>query len=127
MLVKDCMTSPVVCITLESNIGEAKNIMKEKGIKRLPVISDDKLVGIIVYHDIERALVSPGYYINVPVEWVMTKDVVTITEDRDISEAAKMLLENNVTALPVVSGDSKVVGIVTADHILREYIRIREQ
>ncbi len=122
--VKECMKVPVVYVSIESNLGEAKNLMKEKNVKRLPVLKDGKLVGIIVSHDIERALASPGYYINVPVEWVMTKEVMTVDVEDDILKAAENLVNFNITALPVMSGE-ELVGIISAKHIIREYIELR--
>ena len=68
--VKDIMTSRVISIESRKTIGDALELMVENGIRRLPVLAQGTLVGMIVQHDIEKALRSPGFVLETPVDWV---------------------------------------------------------
>jgi acetoin utilization protein AcuB len=114
-------------------IATALELMREKSINRIPVVKDEKLVGIIT----ERKLmeVSPSsatslsiFEINyllskTKVEQVMTKKVVTVAPDDLLEVAALKMRDNRVGGLPVVE-NGKVVGIITESNIFDAFIEI---
>jgi len=100
-------------ITPETTIEEAERIMRENNIAGLPVVEDDRLVGILTNRDIrfyrgERLKVSS----------VMTKDVITAPEGITIEEAIRIMHEHRIEKLPIVK-DGKLVGLITAKDILK--------
>jgi len=116
--VKDIMTARVISIESRKTIGDALELMVENGIRRLPVLAQGTLVGMIVQHDIEKALRSPGFVCETPVDWVMNKDVVTVTPQTDLTEAIRLLLEHKISGMPVME-NGIMVGIISETDILR--------
>lgn len=104
----------VVTITPDSDIQTVQDIMENESISGLPVIEDDKIVGIISKRDV-KPMIRSG--VNKKVNEIMTSDVVTIEETISPEEALDIAYENKVERLPVVR-DGKLVGIVTIRDIL---------
>jgi acetoin utilization protein AcuB len=123
MLVKNWMSKPVVTIEEDDSMQEAIKRMKECDIRRLPVVSKDKLVGIVTDGDLKRASASDAtslevheliYLISkIKIKHLMTKKVVTVPFDYSVEEAAEILLANKISGVPVVDRDAKLVGIIT--------------
>ena len=123
MLVKDIMTKNVVTVPSNTSIGEAKKIMKERKLRRLPVVDNGKLVGIITEDRLDHVSLST----TAPLLWqisylishttlgdTMIKDVVTIEPEATIEQGVAAAQSRRVGALVVVKKD-KVVGIVTTN------------
>ncbi len=121
MKVEDLMNRKVISINDRLSIEEALQKMHEHGIRRLPVTVDGKLVGMIVEHDIEKAMRRPGVIPQTPVDWIMTKKVITANADEEITMAVKKLIKNKISGLPVVEGD-KLIGIISETDILKAFI-----
>jgi len=124
--IRDIMSSPVITVSPRNSIQEALEIMRENNTRRLPVVDRDKLVGMLVQHDIEKALRSPGRIPHTPVEWVMTKKVHHISPEHTVTEAARLMISHKISALPVIES-AKVVGIITDTDLLQVLINLMEQ
>ena len=129
MLVGDRMSHPVVTIPPDMPVVDALNLMRVEHIRRTPVVDEKgKLVGIVSGKDLLNASPSAATTLSVweinyllskiTVKDVMTKDVVTITEDTPIEEAARIMADNKIGGLPVVR-DGKVVGIITETDLFK--------
>jgi CBS domain-containing protein len=102
--------------------------MKECNIRRLPVVENGRLVGIVTLGDIREASPSAAtslsiYELNyllsrLTIGQIMTRDPITITPDTSIEAAARLMLEHKIGGLPVVDG-TRVVGIITESDIFR--------
>lgn len=123
--VRDRMTSRVVTVSPRNRLSEALQIMKENDFRRLPVVNNGALVGMLVQHDIEKALRQPGIIPEAPVEWVMSKNPLTVSPDDDIVFAALLLKDNKISGLPVMDGD-ELVGIITDTDILQAFIEVMQ-
>jgi acetoin utilization protein AcuB len=126
-LVQDFMTAHPVAVAPRLSLFEAYNVMFDNEIRRLPVVEDGELVGIITMSDILSVL--PGYADDKDtqtrlelaprsVREIMSADPVTVAPDDTIQEAAELMLDNQVSGLPVVD-NSHVVGIITESDIFR--------
>ncbi len=103
------------------------------GIRRLPVVKDGKLVGIVTKEDIERYSPSKATSLSMgeityllsktKIKQIMTKDLVTISPDALLEEAATLMRDQKVGFLPVVDGD-KLVGIITESDIFDAFIEL---
>lgn len=114
--VGDVMIKDVVTIRLGSNVEDAARIMMTEGVTHLPVISaEERLAGIVTAWDVSKA-VALKY---TQLDEIMTKDVVTSGLNEPIERAAKRMDEHNISALPVLDGDQRVIGMVTGDGISR--------
>jgi acetoin utilization protein AcuB len=122
MLVGERMSQPVITIPPDMPVVDAISLMKHEKIRRTPVVKNGKLVGIVSDKDLLNASPSAATSLSVwemnyllskiTVRDVMTRNVLTVTEDTAIEQAAKIMVENKIGGLPVMRGDS-VVGIIT--------------
>jgi acetoin utilization protein AcuB len=134
MLVKDRMSRPP--ITVRDNVGveEALRLMHSEDIRRLPVVDNrGKMVGIVSELDLLKVSPSPATSLSVyeipyllakiKMKSVMTKDVVTVTEDTPLEEAARVMADNRIGGLPVMRGDD-VVGIITETDLFKTFMEM---
>ena len=133
MLVRMWMSDEVITAPPELPIMEAAELMKREGIRRLPIVRKDKLVGIVTQGDIQEASPSDATSLSIwelnyllariTLEEIMTRDVVTISPDIPVEEAALLMRERKVSGLPVVE-DGKLVGIITESDIFEVMIEV---
>lgn len=129
MTVKRMMKKDPVTTTVETSIVDVADILKENHIHRLPVLDKKgKLVGVITEKDILHASPSPVSSLSVyempymlsrlKVANLMTKDVRTVGPDTTVEEAAKIMVEDDLSCLPVLE-DEKLVGIVSKSDMFK--------
>ena len=134
MLVKDRMTANPVTVTPDTVVSEALSTMRQNNVRRMPVLDrKGHLVGIISEKDLLYASPSPATSLNVyeigyllsklKIREIMSKDVITVTEDAPLEEAARIMVDNRVSGLPVVDGD-KVLGIITETDIFKTLLEM---
>ncbi len=114
--VGDVMIKDVVTIKLGSSVEEAACIMMTEGVTHLPVVAEDgQLSGIVTAWDVSKAVALKF----TDLDEIMTRKVVTAEIGDPIERAAKRMNENNISALPVIDGNLKVIGMVTSDGVSR--------
>ncbi len=134
MLVKDWMSEEVIVLDENASIMKASQIMKENNIRRIPVVSHGKLVGIVTDRDIKEATPSKAtaldvhelYYLlaEVRVKDIMTPDPIYVKPDDTVEYAAVLMLENRISGLPVVDDEGRVVGILTQTDVFKLFVNI---
>jgi CBS domain-containing protein len=134
--VREWMTSPVLTISPTASISSAHQIMKENGVRRLPVVDHDRLVGIITIGDVREASPSDATTLSIwelnylwaqlTVEKIMTRHPYTIEASRSILDAAQIMLDKKVSGLPVVDEDGKLVGMITESDVFRMLVKQRQ-
>lgn len=127
-LVKDHMTSPVVSISSDTGLSEAHKIMADNKVRRLPVVENNKLVGIISLNDVLEAKPSDAsslsiwelnYLVaNLKIKDIMCSTVFSLSPDATIGDAARMMLDKKFSGIPVTENDA-LVGIITESDIFR--------
>ena len=121
MKVKDLMSTEVEYTTPTATTKEAAHMMHELHVGILPVIENDRLVGIITDRDICCKVTATGRGAGfTKVEEVMTKDVTTCFDDQDIGDATKIMIENHVRRLAVVNHYETMVGLLSVDDLARK-------
>lgn len=135
--VNEWMTSPAISVEQPTPISTAHQIMKKNSIRRLPVIEDEKLIGIVTIGDIREASPSDATTLSIwelnylwaqlIVEKVMTRNVISIHPEDLIIDAAEVMLEKKVSGLPVVDAENKLVGVLTESDIFRMLVKMRTQ
>lgn len=134
MLVRERMSQPVISIQQETPIMEAHTLMQKEHIRRLPVINRwNHLIGIVSEKDLLHAEPSAATSLNIwevryllskiTVAEVMSHDVITITEDTPIEEAARIMADNKIGGLPVLRDDN-LVGIITETDLFLVFLEL---
>lgn len=133
MAVKDFMTKKVIYVSPTTKVAKAADIMKEQGIHRLPVIENDKLVGLVTAGTIEKASPSVvtslsvyemNYLLNkTTVGEVMIREVLTISKYASLEDAVYRMRQNNIGVLPVVDQD-QISGVITDKDVFGAFLKI---
>lgn len=129
MIIERRMTRNPVTASPEMSVAEASALMKREKVHRLPVLDKDrKLVGIISEKDILYASPSPVSTLSIhemayllsqlTVKKLMTRDVVTITKDTTVEEAARLMVDQDLSSLPVLE-DGKLLGIISKSDLFK--------
>ena len=124
--VKDYMSAPIYVIERNEPIQRARNLMFKYSIGRLPVMDEGRLVGIVTKYDITNRLnqAAPEWrrrpIDKVPIQVVMTEKPITIFPDATMPQAAELLIENDISGLPV-ERDSQIAGMITSRDMMRYF------
>lgn len=122
------MKFPVITVNADAPITKAHEIMSREKVSQLPVLKNNKLVGVIGEEDILKAYPSSATTLavweitslieKIAVKDVMSKNVFTVADDTPIEEAARILADNKISSLPVMR-DGELVGIITETDLFR--------
>ncbi len=134
MLVGERMRRPVITVRAEMPIQDALKLMHTEHIRRVPVVdARGRLVGLVSEMDLLKASPSEAtslsiwevHYLlsKITVERVMTREVITVTEQTPIEEAARIMADNEIGGLPVMRG-RELVGIVTETDLFRVFLEL---
>jgi len=133
MFVKNKMTTNPYTISPDQTIPDAHELMTKHNIRRLPVVKDGKLVGVVSNIDISRSSPSKATSLSIneltyilsktKISKVMTKNPITISPNALLEEAAILMRDNGVSFLPVVE-NGKLVGIITESDIFDSFIEL---
>lgn len=135
MYVKDHMTEKPYTITKDVVISKAVEIMRKNHFHRLPVVDDQgKLIGLVTGGLVKEksganstalSIYELNYLLSkTQVQDIMIKDVKTITQDVFVEAAAQTMLENEISVLPVVDENNKVIGIITDKDIFQAFVEL---
>lgn len=134
MKVKHYMTKDVFTVTADVKITDAVDIMEGNNFHRLPVVENNQFIGLITEELIAKG--SPSkvsslsiYEMNYLFDKVLVKDlmkteVITISDDIHVEEAAVLMAEKDITVLPVVNDTNEVIGIITHKDIFKALIQL---
>ena len=135
VLVREWMTSPVISVPPGTLISHAHQIMKDNGIRRLMVMQDKHIAGIITIGDIREASPSDATTLSIwelnylwaqlTVDKIMSRKVITVRADQPLIDAAQLMLDNKISGLPVLDAQGDVTGVVTESDIFRMLVQSR--
>lgn len=114
------MTPNPVAVTPRDTLAKARALMHAGGFRRLPVVEEGELVGILSERDLRQHL---GYLESTRVDGAMTPAPMTVSTQMSVQDAARLLLEHKVGGMPVVD-DGKLVGIVTTSDLLKALLDV---
>lgn len=126
MMVKDIMNKDFVVVNPHITAQEAAEKMVEAKTKCLIVVEKKKLSGILTDWDFVKLVADSSDSEKIKIKEIMTSDVVVVTPDISIEEAAQLMFDNNIKKLPVVSGNV-LIGIVSAMEIIMAEPKLIEQ
>lgn len=134
MLVRERMSHPVITVNAEASLKDALDLMRREHIRRLPVVNKrGQLVGIVTETDLAKASPSQATTLSVyevreltnkvKIEGIMTSEVVTVTDDTPIEEAARIMADCDISGLPVMR-DGKLVGLITETDLFKIFLEL---
>lgn len=133
MLVRDYMTTSPVTISYGRSVQDALDIMKKHKLRALPVVAEQKLVGLVTEKELLAVSPSPATTLSIyeiknllsklVIKDVMIKIPITIDSDCTIEEAALVMREHRIGTLPVMEGQ-KLMGIITQTDIFEALIKL---
>ena len=134
MLVRELMTPNPIVVKPDTSVPDALRLMRERKVRRLPVVdAQGRLVGIVSDKDLLYASPSPATTLAVweipdllgklKVEKVMTRDVITVSEDTPLEEAARIMADSKIGGLPVMRG-GELVGIITETDLFKSLLEL---
>ncbi|HLC26190.1 MAG TPA: CBS domain-containing protein [bacterium] len=133
MRVSERMTKNIITVTPETTLSEALRIVHEKKIRHLPVVAEGRLVGIVTDRDLKKVSASEATTLSVwelnylldrvKIKDFMIRDVISISPELPIDEAAELMIAHRIGSLPVVE-DGKVVGILTETNMVETLVAI---
>ena len=111
--VREHMTDRPRCVTPETPVVEAAELMAREDVGSLPILEGNKLVGVVTDRDIVvRAVAKQKNPEGMPVREIASNDPVTVRPEEDLSEAVKLMASYQVRRLPVVDDDNNLVGLI---------------
>ena len=133
MMIRELMAGGLITVRPETPVQQARDLMAKERIRHLPVTGPGgALVGIVTDRDIRLNLASQATSLSVweinhlltklTVGQVMTESVITVGPDRDAADAARLMLDHKIGALPVTDA-GHLIGIVTETDMLRAFVR----
>jgi len=133
MFVGSYMTPDPVTVSPETNFPQAMNLIRKHNVRRLPVVEKDRLVGIVVHADLLSTQPSPATTLSlyeiyslietIRVRQIMSFPVITVERDCPLEDAARIMVENTISCLPVMDGD-KLVGIITETDVFKALVEV---
>ena len=134
MLVKNWMSKEVVTVHVNDTMQDAVKLLREHGIRMLPVMEQGELVGIVTDRDMKRASASDATTLDVhelihlvstiKIKHIMTKNPITVPFDFTVEETAEVLLKNKISGVPVVNHDKEIVGTITQTDLFKALISL---
>ena len=134
MLVANWMSKQIITVDQNESMEDAMKLLKEHGIRMLPVTKKGKLVGIVTDRDLKRASASDATTLEIhellylltriKVKNLMTKEVITVPPDFTVEETAQVLEKNKISGAPVVDADGQIVGTITQTDLFRVLISL---
>jgi CBS domain-containing protein len=110
--IRDAMTARPTTVEPGTTAQEAARIMKTEDVGSLPILENDRLVGVVTDRDLAIRLLAEGKGSETTVGEIASKDVVTIDPQQSLEEAARLMAEHQLRRLPVCEEDGKLVGIL---------------
>ena len=133
MKARDLMTREPLTVNADMPVLDAHRMMLERRIRHLLVTDGGRLTGMVTDRDIRLNLPSPATSLSVwevnyllakmTVGSVMTSSVISVDPNRDVADAARIMLDHKIGALPVVDGGT-IIGILTETDIVRAFAKL---
>jgi acetoin utilization protein AcuB len=132
MLVREVMQTKLITVTPKTTLPEALKLVNQRQVRHLLVVEDGDLVGILSDRDLKRAMASPAtsleaheltYLLNrLTVGEIMTHTVITIGPRSPVEDAARLMMQEKIGALPVTDGGD-LIGIITETDVLELFVK----
>lgn len=119
--VSDVMTGRPRAVTPQTPLTEVAELMEAEDVGSIPVVEDDRLVGIVTDRDIVvRAIAKGKDPKGMPASAIFSREVVTVSPDDDLSDALELMARHQVRRVAVTDENERLVGVVSQADVARE-------
>ena len=112
------MTTEIVTLSPDDSLQKAKELFVNQGFHHIPIVEDNKLVGVVTKSDLWKSGKAFNEYESSKVSEVMSRKMVHLEPNQRIGVAAELFLENKFGYIPILENDGKLVGIVSSFDIM---------
>lgn len=129
--VSQIMTKEVVTLTMKNNLSDAESLFREHGVRHLPVVNGNQLVGILSYSDLlkisfselsdDEKRIDTAVFDMYTIEQVMAKNPVSVSPNKTIREVTELLAEQSFHSVPVTE-NGELKGVVTTTDLLKYFL-----
>ena len=123
MLVRECMTKDPVTCSPDDDVRVVFGRLTDLKIRQAPVLEGGKLIGIVTDRDLRMAVIETVSGQGLNVRSVMTPNPITVAEDAKLRVAAALLSKNKFNALPVMSAEGELAGVLTTTDVLNGLVK----
>jgi len=127
------MTPDPVFVSPDDNFPQAMHVLRKRGVRHLPVVEEGQLVGVVVEKDLLSNQPSPATTLSLyeiyslleqlHVRQIMSRPVITVGGDCPLEEAARIMVANQISCLPVMDGE-KLIGIITETDVFKALVEV---
>jgi acetoin utilization protein AcuB len=123
MKVSEWMIKEPITVTKDQKVQDCVDLMKEYSIRHLPVVENQKLIGLVTESDLREVFLA-SLVEDLTIEGIMISEPMTVTPDTEIEDAAKLIYYHKIGGLPVVDDYGQVVGIITVADLVEAFIEL---
>lgn len=123
--ISSVMVKDVITVLETMQLGDVAELMLENGIGSVPVVSDDKMVGIVSKADFVTLAIGIAFD-KITVKEIMSEDVVAVSPTDRLIHARRQMIDSNIGRVPVIE-DDELKGIITSKDLMRAFIDFRKK
>lgn len=127
MQVSEIMHKGVTTVNLNDSVRKVAELMRQEDIGAVPILENNKPVGIVTDRDIVVSCVAEGYSMDKPISHAMNEDVICVRENQDVTEASKLMKDNQVSRVLVVDESQRPVGMVSLHDLANRNIGFEDE
>lgn len=127
MQVSEIMHKGVTTVNLNDSVRKVAELMRQEDIGAVPILENNRPVGIVTDRDIVVSCVAEGYSMDKPISHAMNEDVICVRENQDVTEASKLMKDNQVSRVLVVDESQRPVGMVSLHDLANRNIGFEDE
>lgn len=123
----EVMKKPLVTVTEQDDVGLASALLQHHGFRHLPVVRAGKLVGLVTQRDLLRAGSAYAAASTIPIREIMVRPVKTVRMRTPVRHAARLMIANHISCLPVIDEWETLVGMITESDMVALAAELAEE
>lgn len=127
MKAREIMNAEIISLNSDDTVKKVLQVMNDKRINGAPIVDKyNTLLGFVVKADIYRFLIEEGHYDTYPISNIMTTEVINADINEEGIDIAQKIVDNDIVAMPVIENE-KVVGLISIEDIVKEFIKLQNK
>lgn len=119
MQVSEIMHKGVSTVNLNDSVRKVAELMRQEDVGAVPILENNKPIGIVTDRDIVVSCVAEGYSLDEPISHAMNEDIICVKENQDVEEASRLMKDNQISRVLVVDSSERPVGMVSLQDLTK--------